>query len=184
MPLLHTLPVRGQALSLNLIFHPGPDSPRLPDGKLPLIGPDVLGRIWRDLDDLPADLSVGGFSANRIARLGLKTSRKGIAFEKLGLTIPRGRPIVTARSATGHISGLLTDEAWLTAPVISVSNPIRRHWLRSIQIFPNVLEGQLAALEQNITTICLAGHDLRQVSQNLVGTNPKIIHAEEMEVAA
>lgn len=184
MQILHTSPLRGQAFNLNLILHPGADSPRLPQEKLPLIGPDVLGRIWRDLDDWPANLSVGSYSAARIARLGLKVSRRGLVFEKLGLTIPRGCPIISTRSATGRVTGLLTDEAWLTAPVISVSNPIRRHWLRSVEIFPSVLEAQLAASEQNVCTVCLGGHELRQVSQNLVGVNPKIIHAGEMEVAA
>jgi hypothetical protein len=182
MPLLHTLPVRGQALSLNLIFHPGPDSPRLPDGKLPLVGPDILGRLWRALDDWPADRGVGGISASRITLIGLRVSSRTITFKNSELVIPRNTPLIAVRSATGRVTGLLTPEKWLTAPTIHCSNLIRKHWTQTVEVFPSVLEAELAALERNVAVVALNGVDLAQLSQRITGPSPRIV--AEMERAA
>lgn len=169
----------GNGQPLNLIIHPGPNVPQLPEGKLPPASPDVLGHVHRGLDDWPADRGVKGYSAHSIALLGLKYSKKGITLERLGLSIPRDRAIIATRSTTGRVTGLLTTDRWLTAPQIDVSNPMRRHATGQIEVFADVLEAQIAALERNICAISLGGRELRQVSQHLIGPNPRVIHTEE-----
>ena len=173
--------VRGQALSL--IIHGGPDVPELPEGKLPLIGPDILSRIWRDLDDWPAGRGVNGYNVHSVALLGLRCSRQGKTIERLGLSIPRDRAIIAARSTTGRVTGLLTTDRWLTAPQIDVSNPMRRHATGQIEVFADVLEGQIVALERNVCTISLGGRELQQVSQHLIGASPRVIRAQERRAA-
>ena len=184
MQILHTWPVQGQALSLNLIIHPGPESPRLAEGKLPLVGPDVLSRLWRDLDDWPAARGVTGISATRIAQLGLKVAARTVAFKNSMLAIPANIPLIAIRSATGKVTALSTPDRWLTAPTIHCSNLIRKHWTKQIEIFPSVLEAELAAIERNVAVVAMNGVDLAQLSQRITGPNPRIIHAGEMEVAA
>jgi hypothetical protein len=165
-----------------LIIHPGALSPELPLWKLPRVSPDVLGRLWRSLDDWPSHRGVAGTSASRIAPLGLKVSLRTIVFKNSELVIPRQVALIAARSAAGRITALSTPERWLTAPTIHCSNLIRKHWTHEIEVFPSVLLAELAASERNVAAVCMNGIDLAHLSQRVTGANPRTL--AEMERAA
>ena len=165
-----------------LIIHPGALSPELPLWKLPRVSPDVLGRLWRTLDDWPAGRGVAGISASRIAQLGLKVSLRTIVFKNSELVIPRHVPLIATRSVTGRITALSTPERWLTRPSIHTANLIRRHWLRQIEVFPSVLLAELAAHERNIAAVSMGGLDIKHLSQRITGECPRVV--AEMERAA
>ena len=183
MQILHALTVSGQALRLKLIIHPGGSIPPLPDEPLPMIGPDVLSGIWRNLDDWPAGQGAGGYSAAQVAQIGLKYSKRGVSFERLSLTIPRGKPIIAVRNTVGRVTGLLTPSEWLTAPQPDVSNPARRFATKTIEVYPDVLRGQIEALRRNICALSLGGRSIEQISEHLRSANPEIVYAQERRAA-
>lgn len=73
---------------------------------------------------------------------------------------------------------------FLTRPKPHITNAVRRLWTHEIHIFESVIKADVFALLENVTAIALNGCELRQLSARLVGMNPRIVHADRLEVAA
>lgn len=181
MPFLHDLAFPRQASRLAIVIHaPGWASPELPND-LPIVASDRLGRLFRELDDLPERVSLQGFDPSLISLLGYKICRQGST--RASISISRGSAVVPVRDPMGYVVALQDGEGrWLTRPRVHCMNTIRRFWTGEIEIFPTVIEADIAAVTRNVAALYLGGLDVKHLSERLVGAHPRIVSA--LEVAA
>ncbi len=181
MPFLHDLAFPRQASRLAIIVHePEWASPELPSD-LPNVASDRLSWLFREFDDLPERVSLQGFPPSIISLLGYKICRQGST--RANISISRGSAVVPIRDPMGHVVALQDGRAnWLTRPRVHCMNTIRRFWTGEIEIFPTVIEADIAAVTRNVAAVYLGGLDVRHLSANLVGLYPRIVSA--LEVAA
>lgn len=156
---------------LQVVGANNPSSNRLPrrlrkrrgtDRFLPVREPELLGLLYKSLDDLEETRSVGGYPARTVANAGYRFSTTGC---KTPVEIPPKQIVIAVKNIAGSVVALHNGlNRFFTARQIHFANIKRAAFTGEVEIFRDTVSADVHALTYNIAAVGLNGltaHDLQ-----------------------